>query len=211
MHEARVRADLHSARRMVDELARLLAGLEETLGEQEAFSARSRRLEQEYAELQEKEASSRRECDQAAQALAEARAAYEALRNQHEARAPAARTHKVIVVDDVPSELNLMAGILRSAGHEVLAYEDGDRLEERVAAERPDVLLLDIVMPGRNGYELLRALKKDDRTKSTPVVIVTSRNRESDRVWSQRQGADEYVTKPFTPEQLLMALDRVVR
>ena len=211
MHEASLGSDLQRARRLVDEVGRLLAALQGTLVERETLSARWRQLEQECAELREKEASTRRERDQMVQALAEARATCETLRKQHETRGGVARAHRVMVVDDAPSELRVMAGILKSAGHEVLAYDGGDGLEERVAAERPDVLLLDIVMPGRNGYELLRALKKDDRTKSTPIVIVTSRNRDSDRVWSQRQGADEYVTKPFTPEQLLIAVERVAR
>ena len=116
-----------------------------------------------------------------------------------------------MVVDDAPSELRLMESILRAAGHEVLAYADGDGLEDRVAAERPDVLLLDIVLPKRNGFEILRALKKDERTRRTPVVVVTARDQESDRVWSRLHGAAEYVMKPFTPEQLLAAVEKLAR
>jgi CheY-like chemotaxis protein len=93
----------------------------------------------------------------------------------------------------------------------VVSYGDGIQLEDRLAAERPDVLLLDIVMPVRNGYEILRALKKDERTRATPVVVVSSKNQESDRLWGKRQGADEYVAKPFTAEQLLSAVRRFVR
>jgi CheY-like chemotaxis protein len=211
MHEASLGADLQRAQRLVDELGRLLGALQSTLVERDSQSTRWRQLEKECAELREKEASARRDCDRALQALAEARATCESLRKQQQRREDVVRSHRVMVVDDAPSELRVMADILKSAGHEVLAYDGGNGLEERVAAERPDVLLLDIVMPDRNGYELLRALKKDDRTKSTPVVVVTSRNRDSDRLWSQRQGADEYVTKPFTPEQLLMAVERVAR
>jgi CheY-like chemotaxis protein len=118
---------------------------------------------------------------------------------------------KVMVVDDAQSDLRLMEAILQSAGHQVVAYADGLQLEERLAAERPDVLLLDIVMPVRNGYEILRALKKDERTRTTPVVVVSSKNQESDRVWGKRQGADDYVAKPFTAEQLLSAVRRFVR
>ena len=117
---------------------------------------------------------------------------------------------KVMVVDDAYSDLKLMESILQSAGHQVVSYADGAQLEERLLTEQPDVLLLDIVMPNRNGYEILRALKKDDRTRRTPVVLVTSKNQESDRLWGKRQGADEYVSKPFTPEQLLTAVRRFV-
>ena len=115
---------------------------------------------------------------------------------------------KVMVVDDAYADLKLMESILRSAGHQVLTYVDGDHLEDKLATELPDVLLLDVVMPKRNGYEILRRLKKDDRTRHTPVVLVTCRNQDSDRLWGKRQGADEYVTKPFTPAELLSVVTR---
>lgn len=117
---------------------------------------------------------------------------------------------KVMVVDDAYSEVKLMESILTGAGHQVVGLTDGVQLEERVVAERPDVLLLDIVMPQRNGYDILRSLKRDDRTRSTPVIVVSSRNQESDRVWGKRQGADDYVAKPFTSDQLLGAVRRFV-
>ena len=118
---------------------------------------------------------------------------------------------KVMVVDDAYSELKLMESILKSAGHEVVSLLDGDALEEKLSSERPDVLLLDIVMPKRNGYEILRALRKDARTKTTPVVLVSSKNQESDRAWGKRQGADEYLGKPFTSDQLLTMVKRFAR
>lgn len=118
---------------------------------------------------------------------------------------------KVMVVDDAYSELKLMESILRSAGHEVVSLIDGEALEDKLSTERPDVLLLDIVMPKRNGYEILRALRKDVRTKTTPVVLVSSKNQESDRMWGKRQGADEYLAKPFTSDQLLSMVQRFAR
>lgn len=118
---------------------------------------------------------------------------------------------KVMVIDDAVSELKMIEGILKSAGHHVVAYESADRLEERVAEEQPDVVLLDIVMPERNGYEALRGLRKDPRTKGTPVVFVSSKNQESDRLWGQRQGAAEYLAKPFTAEQLLGIVRQFVK
>ena len=118
---------------------------------------------------------------------------------------------KVMVVDDAYSELKLMESILKSAGHEVVSLMDGDALEDKLSVERPDVLLLDIVMPKRIGYEILRALRKDTRTKTTPVVLVSSKNQESDRAWGKRQGADEYLGKPFTSDQLLTMVKRFAR
>ena len=117
---------------------------------------------------------------------------------------------KVMVVDDAYSELKLMESILRGAGHQVVTLIDGEALEDRVTSERPDVLLLDIVMPKRNGYELLRSLKRNAQTRATPVVLVSSKNQESDRAWGKRQGADDYLTKPFTSSQLLTMVGRFV-
>ena len=118
---------------------------------------------------------------------------------------------KVMVVDDAYSDLKLMESILRTAGHEVISLTDGDTLEAQLNAEHPDVLLLDIVMPRRNGYDILRALRRDERTRATPVVLVSSKNQDSDRAWGKKQGADDYLGKPFTSEQLLNAVSRIVR
>ena len=115
---------------------------------------------------------------------------------------------KVMVVDDAYADLKMMESILKTAGHEVVSYADGEGLEDKLATELPDVLLLDIVMPKRNGYEILRRLKKDERTRHTPVVLVTGRNQDSDRIWGKRQGADEYLTKPFTGAELLTVITR---
>ncbi len=115
---------------------------------------------------------------------------------------------KVMVVDDAQADLVMMESILRTAGHYVVVYNDGDRLEDHLATELPDVLLLDVVMPKRNGYELLRRVKKDERTRHTPVVLVTCRNGDSDRIWGRRQGADDYLTKPFTSAELLSVITR---
>jgi DNA-binding response OmpR family regulator len=118
------------------------------------------------------------------------------------------RMGKVMVVDDADSAVTMMSTVLKSAGHVVVAYPDGEQLEEKVVTEQPDVVLLDIVLPKRNGYEILRSLKKDARTRRTPVVVVTSKNQASDRAWGLRQGADEYLAKPFTGAELLAAVKR---
>jgi len=118
---------------------------------------------------------------------------------------------KVMVVDDAYSELKLMESILRNAGHQVVSLIDGDALEDKVSLERPDLLLLDIVLPKRNGFELLRLLKKNEQTKTMPIVLVSSKNQESDKAWGKRQGADDYLPKPFTSDQLLTMVGRFVR
>jgi twitching motility two-component system response regulator PilH len=118
---------------------------------------------------------------------------------------------KVMVVDDSFSELKVIESMLRHAGFEVLTYTDGEGLEDKVASEKPDVLLLDIVMPKRNGYEILRGVKRDERTRHTPVVLVSQKNQPSDERWGRRQGADDYVTKPFAESDLTDTVRRLVR
>jgi twitching motility two-component system response regulator PilH len=118
---------------------------------------------------------------------------------------------KVMVVDDAYSELQVMETILRSAGYDVLTYLDGEQLEEKIVKDQPDVVLLDIVMPKRNGFDVLRGVRRDERTKQARVIVVSSKNQDSDRVWGMRQGADEYLAKPFTPDQLLALVRRFLR
>jgi twitching motility two-component system response regulator PilH len=118
---------------------------------------------------------------------------------------------KVMVVDDAYSDLKLMETILRSGGHQVVSLVDGEALEDKVSAERPDVLLLDIILPKRNGFELLRSLKRNERTRTTPIVLVSSKNQDSDRAWGKRQGADDYLSKPFTSDELLATVGRLAR
>src|SRR5262249_49228497 len=118
---------------------------------------------------------------------------------------------KVMVVDDAYTELQVMETILRSAGHDVLTYLDGDQLEGEIVKERPHVVLLGIVMPRRDGVEGLRSLRQDQRTPPTRVVVGSSKNQQSDRLWGMRQGADEYLPKPFTPEQLVTMVRRFLK
>ncbi|HVT59228.1 MAG TPA: response regulator [Thermoanaerobaculia bacterium] len=118
---------------------------------------------------------------------------------------------KVAVVDDAAEALDLMARMLRAAGHQVVTYGDGNGLEEKLSAERPDMVLLDIVMPERNGFQILRSLKRGAQTKSLPVVLVSSKTEPSDIEWGKLQGADDYLTKPFTAQQLLASVSRFAR
>jgi CheY-like chemotaxis protein len=118
---------------------------------------------------------------------------------------------KVMVVDDSFAELKVIESLLRHAGFEVLTYTDGEGLEDKVASEKPDVLLLDVVMPKRNGYDILRGVKRDERIKHIPVVLVSQKNQPSDERWGRRQGADDYVSKPFEASDLTDTVRRLVR
>ena len=115
---------------------------------------------------------------------------------------------KVLIVDDSPAEVKLMQGLLEREGYWPIALHDPRRVEEAIVSERPSVILLDIVMPGRNGYQVCRDLKGNAEFNSIPVIMVTSKDSASDKFWGQQQGADGYVTKPFTREDLLRAVRR---
>ena len=110
---------------------------------------------------------------------------------------------KVLIVDDSPAEVKLMQGLLEKEGYWPIALHDPKRVEETIANERPSVILLDVVMPDRNGFQICRDLKGN-----AEFNMMTSKDTASDKYWGQQQGADGYVTKPFTREDLLRAVRR---
>lgn len=117
---------------------------------------------------------------------------------------------RIAVVDDARAVLQLIESILTQAKHQVTTFQDATDVERLIASQQPDLVLLDVVMPGRNGYEVLRSLKRGEQTRAIPVVLVTSKNEPHDRAWGQRQGADGYLGKPFTVESLLSEVKRFV-
>lgn len=117
---------------------------------------------------------------------------------------------KIVLVDDSYAELQMIEGYLKSANHTVVSYPNADKLEEKLATDKPDLIVLDVVMPGRNGFQACRDLKNDDRFKAIPIVLCTSKGQESDKFWGQQQGANGYVVKPFKAEELLAAVKRAL-
>lgn len=115
---------------------------------------------------------------------------------------------KVLIVDDSPAQVKLIQGLLEPEGYWPVGLSDPKRVEEAITVERPSLILLDVVMPGRNGFQVCRELKENVRFNAIPVILVTSKDTASDRYWGQQQGADGYVTKPFTREELLRAVRR---
>src|SRR6266849_4742788 len=105
---------------------------------------------------------------------------------------------KVLIVDDSPAEVKLMQGLLEKEGYWPIGLHDPRRVEETITNERPSVILLDVVMPDRNGFQVCRDLKGNAEFNMIPVILVTSKDSASDKYWGQQQGADGYVTKPFT-------------
>lgn len=117
---------------------------------------------------------------------------------------------KIMVVDDSNADLQLIESYLRSASHTVVSCQTADKLEERLVIDRPDLIILDVIMPGRNGFQACRDLKNDDRFKNIPVVLCTSKGQASDKFWGQQQGADGYVIKPFKAEELLAIVKKAL-
>ncbi len=110
---------------------------------------------------------------------------------------------KILVVDDSPTERFFLAELLARKGYTVITAENGAQAIEKVRQERPDVVLMDVVMPGPNGFQVTRALARDPDTQDIPVILCTSKAAESDRIWGLRQGARGYLVKPVRPEELL--------
>lgn len=112
----------------------------------------------------------------------------------------------ILVVDDSPTQAMNLSKILSKYGHEVITAEDGLSGIDVAKAKKPDLILMDVVMPGLNGFQATRKLTKDPETANIPVVLVTTKDQETDRVWGQRQGAKDYLVKPVDEQSLMAAV-----
>jgi two-component system, chemotaxis family, response regulator PixH len=112
----------------------------------------------------------------------------------------------ILIVEDSPSELELMSHYLKESGYEVIKATGAKEALEKASSEKLDIIVTDVVMPGMSGFELCRALKRNPSTENVPIVVCSSKNQEIDRLWAMRQGADAYITKPYTREELLLAI-----
>ncbi|HEY6272935.1 MAG TPA: response regulator [Terriglobales bacterium] len=117
---------------------------------------------------------------------------------------------KILIVDDSPAEVRLMQSLLDRAGYSSVAIHDPTRLEQMIDLEHPSLILLDVVMPQRNGFQVCRELKRHADYSRIPVVLVTSKGTESDKFWGKEQGADGYVVKPFHGDDLVGAVNRLI-
>lgn len=116
----------------------------------------------------------------------------------------------ILIVEDSPSELELMSYYLKESGYNVIQANGAKEALEKALLQQPDAIVTDVVMPGMSGFELCRSLKKNPATQKVPIVICSSKNLEIDRLWGMKQGADVYITKPYTREELLRAIKSVV-
>jgi twitching motility two-component system response regulator PilH len=110
---------------------------------------------------------------------------------------------KVLVVDDSKTELMFMTDLLQKNGFSVKTAENAEDAFRRLAEEKPDLILMDVVMPGQNGFQLTRAITRDPLYADVPIIMCTSKNQETDRVWGMRQGASDYITKPVNADELM--------
>ena len=109
---------------------------------------------------------------------------------------------RILIVDDSPSQLMAIQRIVEKLGHEFITAEDGAAGVEVAKRELPDMILMDVVMPNLNGFQATRTLSRDASTRGIPVVLVTTKDQDTDRMWGMRQGAKAYLTKPFSEDEL---------
>lgn len=112
----------------------------------------------------------------------------------------------ILIADDTPSEAALMASVVQKLGHVAQTVGDGEACLATARTLKPALILLDVVMPKMDGFNTCRKLKKDPALASTPVIMVTSKNQDSDKFWAERQGANRFLSKPFSPDDLADAI-----
>lgn len=120
------------------------------------------------------------------------------------------RNLKVLVVDDYRDDAEHVALLLRKAGHDVLTADTGEKGIAIAQREKPDLILMDVVMPGLNGFQATRQLTRDSETKHIPIIIVSGKDQETDRLWGMRQGARAYITKRVDKQSLFSAIGEVM-
>lgn len=117
---------------------------------------------------------------------------------------------RIMVVDDSPTDVQNLKNILTKAGHMVVESTSAQDAITRIKQEKPDCVIMDVVMPGVNGFQATRTLSKDPETAHIPILVVSSKNQETDRVWALRQGAREYIVKPVKDADLIAKIRSVL-
>ena len=110
---------------------------------------------------------------------------------------------KVLIIDDSKTELMFLTDLLVKNGFTVKTAENAEDAFRRLVEEKPELILMDVVMPGQNGFQLTRAISRDPLYADVPIIMCTSKNQETDRVWGMRQGARDYITKPVDSTELI--------
>ena len=116
----------------------------------------------------------------------------------------------ILIIDDSPTDVRVFTTLLERAGHHVAAVSTAEEGIERVRAEQPDLVIMDVIMPGMNGFQATRTLTRDPKTQHVPVVMITTKSMETDRVWGMRQGARAFITKPVNEGELLACINQLL-
>ena len=117
---------------------------------------------------------------------------------------------RILIVDDSPSQLMGIRRIVEKLGHEAMTAEDGAAGVEVAKRELPDLILMDVVMPNLNGFQATRSIAREPTTKHIPIILVTTKDQDTDRVWGMRQGAKAYITKPFSESELADVINQYI-
>jgi twitching motility two-component system response regulator PilH len=117
----------------------------------------------------------------------------------------------ILVVDDSPTALKITSETLTEQGFRVLGASDGEEALEIATSMHPDLIVLDIILPKKNGFQVCRQLKTESATSDIKILMLSSKNQASDRFWGQKQGADAYITKPFDDEELVEAIESLLK
>jgi twitching motility two-component system response regulator PilH len=117
---------------------------------------------------------------------------------------------RILVVDDSATQMQGIVKILKKHGHETLTAENGESAIDSARTELPDLILMDVVMPGLNGFQATRHITKNESTSHIPVIMLTSKDQETDRVWAERQGARDYIIKPAQEKELIGKIDALL-
>jgi len=110
---------------------------------------------------------------------------------------------RILIVDDSPTERHVLNDMLTKSGYEVMASDNGEDAIQKAKLLRPDLILMDVVMPGLNGFQATRAISRDPDTRAIPIILCTSKSQETDKIWGMRQGARDYIVKPVNRDELL--------
>jgi len=115
---------------------------------------------------------------------------------------------KLLIAEDSNTDIVFLQETLKVTSHDIILARDGEEAEKKARSESPDLIILDVVMPKKNGFQICRDLKRDPKYKHIPIIMTTSKSGDSDKFWGKKQGADEYLVKPFEPMDLLLAIKK---
>ncbi len=116
----------------------------------------------------------------------------------------------IMIVEDSATDMRFARSVCEENGFRVVTETDGEKVFEHAKKAQPDLILLDVILPNKNGFQVCRQLKNDDETRTIKVIIVSSKDQPSDKFWGMKQGADEYITKPYGEDDLLDAIEKLI-